>query len=1434
MTQRLIEKMELHDILNPKIWENNQLRPEVKEKLNEIIDQFILELHDNEIPIKVLDARLVGSNASFNYTENSDLDVHIIANFEDTSCDVPVLNLLYNFFKKNFNDKYNISIHGVPVELYVEDINSSAVSNGIYSINQEKWIKFPEPIEIPDIDITDEFTPYENKYINIMEDNNVEEASNLIDELYLLRKDSISTDGEYGKGNLIFKEFRNKGYLDSLKQLLVDETSKELSLESLNESKEDNQKLIDYVGEETANRFFKLKPRMKSPENDLYYWLKKDPIELEDFLDELESTKSKSQQRREDKLGAELLYNKDGWKVYRIDTYEAAKYYGKGTKWCISGNYPGHEEKGKDYFNQYLEYADGYYFIIHGNDKWAYLDINLDSNKAYDLYNDILDPILWDAGDTGIAPGKNSTPNFPEGVIDVLPGGEIFFNLEREKEIDEVIDEIEATGTANVSISSKWAISEILNNKEYKNVTPLIHTITIQPDIKKVPWFEDLYSVTKVIIKEGVKELGNSCFYDCEKLQEVYLPKSIKYIGNECFYGVKEDCVIYYAGNEDSLNAVQKNKYWRDTYDRKTGEIIHIPVVYNTPVPMVENLNRLNEAEGKGYHYGDLGKSEYRYNKYGYPTYGGRHTGGWGTGTYFVGTPLKGRKDGLGYSDRPEHEIDLTPYNLLTPISNENAYKLHDALLYINNWNEPIPKSWDDIYAEYDRMYDKVFPGLRNLDIDDTTTQININTKPVLEYIKKYSQYYPYKITEEDTEDIWTLIDIAQYIRKAMGDESLEFERNFNRLEDALFRNRIYVNKDKLRKIVSDALDSKSNEAPSTLIIKALGFDGIDVRHLSKDADGLSGLDNFGYGSVIFDLKPDSVLNENILNETTEETGRTVIKAILFTTTDTPKSPVSDFQDFEQDGLYKLGDEDYIAFEKRTEVNPIGWGLVHDDIKNHYIIKIFPGLKEKNYTEETVEFDNMVSGADIDYKKHLYNDLYNKIAQGKFSKYKDTVKKAIDEYFVLNENYLIEDIENMKPHYPNITNEKFQGLIELDPTYRPGSKNAGTYGKWILGIANKNNGEMPNRGHVKDALTRFEENKKYLKNKDISKFKSVQEIDDYLNDELNYNELSGRQKLRQVQKAVHNSDIEKDASKVYEDSDWEVWIPKTYEASCKLGRGTTWCTATTETDNYYNLYTNNGPLYININKHNPSEKYQFHFYSGSFMDKDDTSINIFEFLNNNPGLKNFYWDKLDEWLNIDKDGNWKESRFVETVAKNLSNYDLGLDYLELKYLVTNNINALFEYYYNDDYIDVNDADIPDLINNLNSTTLNILKDKGYNILDIQSNNNLINIIKEAAVQAIASGTAANVTNNVKEAWANSIPDKVEIKYEDGMVQYITPKENFINLLANDLDYDSIDEEDLAESIDYIIAYNLAANLDTDKNYEEFDEETFNRYIQDNV
>ena len=42
------------------------------------------------------------------------------------------------------------------------------------------------------------------------------------------------TDGEYAHGNLVFKEIRNLSLLQQLKDRLLELTSKELSLESLN------------------------------------------------------------------------------------------------------------------------------------------------------------------------------------------------------------------------------------------------------------------------------------------------------------------------------------------------------------------------------------------------------------------------------------------------------------------------------------------------------------------------------------------------------------------------------------------------------------------------------------------------------------------------------------------------------------------------------------------------------------------------------------------------------------------------------------------------------------------------------------------------------------------------------------------------------------------------------------------------------------------------------------------------------------------------------------------------------------------------------------------------------------------------------------------------------------------------------------------------
>ena len=228
------ESYQVLDELNPKLWQQDgTLRPEVRGKLIEIQDQFIEELNENNIPVAVLDAWIVGSNASYNYTDQSDLDLHIIVDSSASSFDAAVLQILYNYFKSDFNSKYDISIHGIDVELYIEDVNSNAVSNGIYSLKQDKWIKKPIKADIPEVQIDSELLQkWTDKYNNVVAGVSAQTAQSLVNELYLLRKQSLATEGEYGQGNLIFKEFRNNGYLDKLKEIAAGDKSKELSLES--------------------------------------------------------------------------------------------------------------------------------------------------------------------------------------------------------------------------------------------------------------------------------------------------------------------------------------------------------------------------------------------------------------------------------------------------------------------------------------------------------------------------------------------------------------------------------------------------------------------------------------------------------------------------------------------------------------------------------------------------------------------------------------------------------------------------------------------------------------------------------------------------------------------------------------------------------------------------------------------------------------------------------------------------------------------------------------------------------------------------------------------------------------------------------------------------------------------------------------------------
>lgn len=137
--------------------------------------------------------------------------------------------MLYNSKKNSFNDNYDLSIEGIPVELYIEDINDGNATNGRYSLSNDNWVMFPEPITYDIPDISEELTKYENMCNEAILSNDPQQILDLVNEIYMMRKLGLAQDGEASVGNLVFKELRNQEMIPQLKDRYYELRSAELS-----------------------------------------------------------------------------------------------------------------------------------------------------------------------------------------------------------------------------------------------------------------------------------------------------------------------------------------------------------------------------------------------------------------------------------------------------------------------------------------------------------------------------------------------------------------------------------------------------------------------------------------------------------------------------------------------------------------------------------------------------------------------------------------------------------------------------------------------------------------------------------------------------------------------------------------------------------------------------------------------------------------------------------------------------------------------------------------------------------------------------------------------------------------------------------------------------------------------------------------------------
>ena len=222
-----------HDTLNQKIWSGNKLKPEVKMKLVRIGQAWseFANIPSNAI----LDMIRVGGNANYNYTEFSDIDLHLVVD-KDKLPDCPDLIDDYLRDKKQlWSLTHAIKIYGHDVELYAEEEGAERPSNqGVYSVKFSKWLSKPK-YEDPKVDkrLLKKKTKDIMDKIDIFIDgksDDIFEMRKLKEKLRGMRSASLRKGGEFSIENLVFKELRNNGYLSKFSDYITSKKVKELSL----------------------------------------------------------------------------------------------------------------------------------------------------------------------------------------------------------------------------------------------------------------------------------------------------------------------------------------------------------------------------------------------------------------------------------------------------------------------------------------------------------------------------------------------------------------------------------------------------------------------------------------------------------------------------------------------------------------------------------------------------------------------------------------------------------------------------------------------------------------------------------------------------------------------------------------------------------------------------------------------------------------------------------------------------------------------------------------------------------------------------------------------------------------------------------------------------------------------------------------------------
>jgi hypothetical protein len=240
----VLDSFKIKDTLSPDIWPDGNLSPKIRKQLIRVAKDFIKDLKTPS-PIKIKDILFTGSLANYNWSKFSDIDLHILLEFDDLDASQVITKEYFDAQKNLWNQKHDITVFDYPVELYVQDVKEKLVATAVYSVLHDKWIRKPkrEEFKLNKKTIKNKADKFITELKDIKKAYNKKEYQEVVDmatslkaKIKTMRKSGLERGGELSDENIVFKVLRRTPFMEILDSYKAKAYDKLMSvMETLNE-----------------------------------------------------------------------------------------------------------------------------------------------------------------------------------------------------------------------------------------------------------------------------------------------------------------------------------------------------------------------------------------------------------------------------------------------------------------------------------------------------------------------------------------------------------------------------------------------------------------------------------------------------------------------------------------------------------------------------------------------------------------------------------------------------------------------------------------------------------------------------------------------------------------------------------------------------------------------------------------------------------------------------------------------------------------------------------------------------------------------------------------------------------------------------------------------------------------------------------------------